>query len=350
MYPLQDGMYAARNQWYVAAWSSEVTREPMERMILNEPIAFYRRQDGQPVAVEGRCPHRHFPLGKSRVVDDNIECRYHGLTFDPSGALVRVPSQTAIPSRCRIKAYPVVERWQWIWIWAGDPERADPSLIPDHEEIGLTSKDFQVDGGSYHAVPGRYMLMHDNLFDLTHFPYLHRTSIGSGDFAAARETSDGGPGWLSTQFKFEDIGCPPFFADIFNYHGLVDRLFGMKLFLPCLHVGYDDFFRAASTKDRPGEMLGRLKVYHAITPATKHSAHYFFANGRTFKRDDAAFGRAMLEGLNKVIDEDMDATREIESMLGKVEQLPGEFLLRADKTCVLGRRRFEEIIRAEQAG
>ena len=38
MYPLDDGLFAPRNQWHVAAWSSEVTREPIERTILDEPI------------------------------------------------------------------------------------------------------------------------------------------------------------------------------------------------------------------------------------------------------------------------------------------------------------------------
>jgi phenylpropionate dioxygenase-like ring-hydroxylating dioxygenase large terminal subunit len=348
MYPLSDGIYAARNQWYIAAWSSEITREPMERWILNEPIALYRKQDGQAVALAGRCPHRHFPLGKSRVVDDNLECRYHGMTFDPLGTCVRVPSQNTVPSRCSVKSYVLAERWQWVWIWMGDPQSADFSLLPDHDELLLTSSGMQVDGGSYHAVPGRYMLMHDNLFDLTHFAYLHRTSIGSGDFAGSREISDSGSNWMSTRFVFEGIACPAFFADIFDYHGSVNRVFGMKFHLPCLHAGYDEFYRPVSGTDGYGELLGRLNVYHAITPATRNSAHYFFAAGRTFKRADVAFGRAMLDGLNRVIDEDMDATREIEAMVSKLDSVPGEILLRSDKTCVLGRRRMEALIRAEQ--
>ena len=83
MYPLAEGMFAPKNQWYVVAWSDEVTREPIERFILDEPIALYRKRDGSPVALHGRCPHRSFPLGRSRVVDDNIQCGYHGITCGP---------------------------------------------------------------------------------------------------------------------------------------------------------------------------------------------------------------------------------------------------------------------------
>lgn len=350
MYPLADGLFAARNQWYVAAWSKEINREPMERWILNEPVAFYRTEAGEPVALAGRCPHRHFPLGKSRLVGDNIECGYHGITFSPKGACVLIPSQAAIPSGCTVKAYPLVERWDWTWIWMGDPALADESLIPDHHAIGLTDPDFQIDGGTYHSVPGRYMLMHDNLFDLTHFAYLHKSSIGSGDFGSVDEKRENGENWISSHRVFPGIDCPPFYADIFDYRGEVDRAFGMKLYLPCLHVGYDDFFRASTVADRPGELLGRIKVYHAITPATKTTAHYFFALGRTFKRDDVEFGKAMMGGISAVVEEDLVATREIESMIAGLGGAPDEVLLKADATCVRGRRLFEGLIRKELAG
>lgn len=121
----------------------------------------------------------------------------------------------------------------------GDPSLADESLIPDHLTIGLTDPDFQIDSGTYHSVPSRYMLMHDNLFDLTHFAYLHQNSIGSGDFGSVEEKRDSGETWVSSHRDFLHIDCPPFYADIFDYQGRVDRAFGMKFYLPCLHVGYD---------------------------------------------------------------------------------------------------------------
>lgn len=349
MYPLAEGLYAARNQWYVAGWSKEINREPMERWILNEPVAFYRTEAGEPVALAGRCPHRHFPLGKSRLVGDNIECSYHGITFSPKGACVRIPSQAAVPSSCSVKSFPIVERWEWVWIWMGDPALADESLIPDHHLIGLTDPDFTILGGSYHAVPGRYMLMHDNLFDLTHFAYLHKTSIGSGDFSSVEEQRENGDDWISSRRVFPDIDCPPFYADLFDYYGKIDREFGMKLYLPCLHVGFDNLFRATTVDERAGEVLGRIKVYHAITPATRNTAHYFFALGRTFKRDDAGFGQAMLDNISKVVEEDLVATLEIEAMITGLGGAPDEVLLKADATCVRGRRLFEGLIRKEQA-
>jgi len=41
-----------RDFWYIGAWAAEVTRKPMRRVIMNEPIVFYRREDETIVALE----------------------------------------------------------------------------------------------------------------------------------------------------------------------------------------------------------------------------------------------------------------------------------------------------------
>jgi len=347
MYPLAEGLFAPRNQWYVAAWSSEVTREPMERWILDLPVAFYRTEAGEAVAVGGRCPHRHFPLGKSRLVGDAIECGYHGFTFDRTGKCVRIPSQAQVPAVCRIPSYPLVERWQWLWIWMGEPDKADPSRIPDHTELGLLDPAYAASGGVYYAVPGRYTLMHDNLLDLSHLAYLHKTTIASDGIAEAEEVRDEGPGWLRSTRKMPDVPCAPIFAQFLGHSGRVDRAFGMTWHLPSLHAGFDHFYEVAA-EPCTGRFLGGIRIFHAITPGRRHDAHYFFGMARTFAKEDPAVGEAFVNGLRVTLDEDIVATREIENMLGAHAQMPQEILVRGDTHCVRGRRLLEALIRAEQ--
>jgi vanillate O-demethylase monooxygenase subunit len=348
MYPLADGLFAPRNQWYVAAWSSEVGRKLLSRDVLNEPVVLFRTENGTAVAIGGRCPHRHFPLGKGRLVGDVLECGYHGICFGADGKATHIPTQVAIPSACSVRSYPLVERWQWLWIWMGDPTLANEALIPDHAEIGLTDPEFDAVGGIYYAVPGRYMLMHDNLFDLTHLNVLHRSSIGAGNIAEAKEVRNQGETWISSHRELKEVECPPFFASVFSYTEKIDRAFGMKLYLPCLHVGYDKFTRAASASSDGGVPLGQIRVFHAITPATTHTAHYFHAMSRDFQRGDEAYGKALISGVLPTLDEDMFATGEIEKMLGRFDPVPQEVLLRADTNCVNGRRLFEAMIRSEK--
>jgi phenylpropionate dioxygenase-like ring-hydroxylating dioxygenase large terminal subunit len=348
MYPLADGLIAARNQWYIAAWSKEVTRTPMERWIANQPVAFYRTEAGEAVAVGGRCPHRHFPLGKGRVVGDAIECLYHGFTFDRSGKCVHIPTQQQVPAVCRIPSYPLVERWEWLWIWPGDPEKADPGLIPDHRELGLLDPAYSATGGVYYPVPGRYTLMHDNLLDLSHLGYLHRSTIASDGIAEAEEVRDEGSGWLRSTRKMPNVSCPPIFAQFLHHEGRVDRAFGMKWYMPALHAGFDNFHEVAA-KACTGRLLGAIKVFHAITPGRLNDAHYFFGMARTFAKDNAAVGEAFINGLRVTLVEDMSATREIETMLGSLPEMPQEILVRGDTHCVRGRRMLENMIRAEQS-
>jgi len=121
-----------RNFWYVAAWDTEIRRqELLRRTICSEPIVFYRREDGTPVALEDRCCHRHMPLSDGVLKGDNIECLYHGLTYDPSGTCIHIPSQTTIPAEAKVRSYPVFEKHHWIWIWMGEPALANPDEIED---------------------------------------------------------------------------------------------------------------------------------------------------------------------------------------------------------------------------
>ena len=62
-----------RNYWYVAAYDHEIGRRPLGRIILGEPIVFYRLENGTPVALEDRCAHRKLPLSAGRRQTENRE-------------------------------------------------------------------------------------------------------------------------------------------------------------------------------------------------------------------------------------------------------------------------------------
>ena len=56
------------NTWYVAAWSTEVSRKPVRRVICEQPLVLYRTQAGEAVALADRCAHRAYPLSERGVV------------------------------------------------------------------------------------------------------------------------------------------------------------------------------------------------------------------------------------------------------------------------------------------
>lgn len=342
MYPLSEGMFAPKNQWYIAAWSAEVGREPMERWILDEPVALYRREDGGVVALEGRCPHRSFPLGKSRVVGDAIQCGYHGITFGPDGRCTSIPTQITVPNVCRVKAYPTVEQWRWIWIWMGDPDLADGSMIPAETE--LFDGRHEMTSGGHRLLEGRYMLFHDNLFDLTHLGYLHKESFGGGN--GAQDTIpkiEIGQNKVGSRYTQLNVDIPEFHAQVIGYSGKVDRFEGLTCYLPSLHVGG----MLLTKPGEPDEWVGSSRVYHGITPATTTTTHYFFASGLSWSSDPADSKQQFDFIMNVVIEEDARAAAYIEHMIGRLGGRPAEILIRADQVCVTGRRAFEALIAAE---
>ena len=78
-----------RDCWYVAGWSGDFTHALTPLRILDEPSVVFRTEAGVPAALEDACPHRKLPLSKGRLTGGTVECGYHGLTFDCSGACVR---------------------------------------------------------------------------------------------------------------------------------------------------------------------------------------------------------------------------------------------------------------------
>ena len=62
-----------RNGWYVAAWDHEVGRtDLLRRTLLGDQVVMYRELDGATVALEDRCSHRHAPLSKGELIENNI--------------------------------------------------------------------------------------------------------------------------------------------------------------------------------------------------------------------------------------------------------------------------------------
>ena len=56
--------------------------------ICGHNLVFYRKLDGEPVALENACWHRLLPLSMGELQGDNLMCGYHGLVYNPRGRCV----------------------------------------------------------------------------------------------------------------------------------------------------------------------------------------------------------------------------------------------------------------------
>ncbi len=165
-----------RNAWYVAEIAARIGERFTAVRILGEPIVLFRSKVGTVVALEDACLHRKLPLSMGRLIDDTVECGYHGMTFDTSGRCLRVPGNQPIPDRATVRSYPVAERYGFVWIWMGRAALADPGTILQIEHYedstwGRTEPDSMI-------VACNYLYITDNLLDPTHVAWVHPSSFG----------------------------------------------------------------------------------------------------------------------------------------------------------------------------
>ena len=348
MYPFKTARSIARDQWYVGAWSSEVSRTPFERTLLGEPVVFYRTEEGRPVAVAGRCPHRRYPMVRGTVVGDTLECGYHGWTFDCHGACVRIPSQEDyVPRGFRIRTFATLERWQWIWIWMGDPDAADPAMIPDHEALHLERTDWSASVGGVEPLRARYQLMNENVLDLTHVTFVHAKTIGTKTIAAAPIDLDDRGRFLHSERHVLGEDPTPFHRRALALDGPTDRVLVTDFYPPALLASGSRFFHRGESRRPDGALYGEFRVFHVPTPETETTTHYFWAFTRSFGHGDAELTAYLHAGWLAGVREDIDAIEANERMLD-VGPEQHDRSAKADAGALLGRRMVETMIRAEE--
>lgn len=334
-----------RNAWYVAARSAEVSHQLLARWILGDPVVLYRTEAGEAVAMVDRCIHRQMPLSMGRLKGDQIECGYHGLTYDTGGRCTRIPGTTAIPDRVRVRAYRLYEEFGLIWIWPGDPALADESLLPDHH--WYTDPGWSTAAGTLH-MNGRAQLLNENLLDLSHLSFLHPESIGTPEIAEVPIKVAFDDRTVTVRREMTDVPCPPFFTQITDITTTLDRQQIAEYTAPSFHVSTATIKPHGDVDD---SRMCNQKVMHAITPETRTSSHYFWSVSRDFAVGDDAVTRYVLSSIEDVFGQDIRALEAIEHIISAWEpSYPIELNIKVDAGPLQSRRILERMIAAERKG
>ncbi len=294
-----------KNFWYAACWAGDLGDEPVARSIVGDEVVLFRTQDGAAKALADRCSHRALPLSMGRVVGDAIQCAYHGLEFDGAGACVCIPGQSRIPPGAAVRAYPVIEKWNTVWIWPGDPALADEADIPD--VFWLDDPEWTPVMGYLH-MNANYQLLVDNLLDFTHVSYLHtRTIAGDPAEALVLPETERADNEVRVNRWMLDIPPPPMFAAAGGFTGNVDR-WQLVTWTPPSTVWLDIGCAEAGSGAPEGRREKGISMWstHLITPATETSTHYHWCYARNYKLDDAATSKLLKEGGHLTFSEDVD--------------------------------------------
>lgn len=290
-------MSFVRNSWYVAGWSKDFdnTLRPLE--ITGLRIVMYRASTGKLTALEDRCPHRLLPLSKGKLVDDNIQCGYHGMTFNGAGTCVRVPGQDNTPERANVHAYPIEERHGVVWIWMGDPKLATPDTIFDIPE--MADDRWHIHHGGHLHIKAHYLNVAENLVDPAHVSFVHPTTLGnaaSENVPVHVSTSDD---VISAWRWIRDAPAIGFFQAFGGFDGNVDRWHYYDLHLPSTAV--IDFGSIATEENCPEDERDRgVRVFalHFVTPVNENYTidHWMHLRNAAIGEDDVSSNiDAMLE-------------------------------------------------------
>jgi phenylpropionate dioxygenase-like ring-hydroxylating dioxygenase large terminal subunit len=343
-------MRILRNCWYAAGWENEVvTGKPLARRIADLPILFFRREEGDIAAIADYCPHRFAPLHRGKQIGDHIRCGYHGLEFDGTGKCVHNPHKLGNLPKQTIPSYAVVSRYDVMWIWIGD-EEANPELINPEFAFLAEPKRAHV-RGRFH-VKANYLLMLDNLMDISHALYLHGEALMTEDLYRGYDPKviDEEEG-IKVTLEQRNITAPLVFrAALPSGTERVDFYDYVKGLLPA-NVSHDIAYTQLGEAPYLSSGVSSRSA-HLFTPETVNTTHYFFDNSRDFMVGDPKVDERMLGILTKAFgEEDIPMIEAQQRVLGDVDLMDRQpVLLTNDKAAVLARRKLAKRIEAQRTG
>jgi vanillate O-demethylase monooxygenase subunit len=179
----------------------------------------------------------------------------------------KVPAQSTIPERAKVRKYPLVEKDGWIWAWMGDADLADPADVPDTH--WMTDPGWATVTHSFHF-KCRAGLIHDNLLDLTHESFLHQTTVGDDYIYEHGITVEVDGDVVTVDRLMPGVEAPPLYAQTMGTEGLYDRFHATEFHVPSYHVLHSGI----TAEGRPREEGYLIKVLNGITPVDADHTWY----------------------------------------------------------------------------
>jgi len=162
------------NFWYPVARSDEVISEAPSRIrILSHDFVAYRDSAGAAHVLADTCIHRGAALGEGKIIDDCVQCPYHGWRYNGAGECVLIPAlpDDKPPARAKVDSYPVKERYGIVFAFLGNlPEDQRPPLFEIEEFL---ADDWRANEVMVFEVDYYYERSVENGLDPAHNEFVH---------------------------------------------------------------------------------------------------------------------------------------------------------------------------------
>jgi phenylpropionate dioxygenase-like ring-hydroxylating dioxygenase large terminal subunit len=173
------------NGWFPVATTEELRAgDVLSRRYFARDLVVFRAESGEAHVLDAYCVHMgaHLGIGAGEpedkapgpglVVDDCIQCPFHGWQYDGEGVVVDIPySDARIPAKARVRSFPTREFNGVIFAWhhlLGEPPAWE---VPQLEEFD----DDEWFGPIYteRTIASCNQELSENDHDFVHFAYVH---------------------------------------------------------------------------------------------------------------------------------------------------------------------------------
>lgn len=152
---------------YPLAFEKDVLTKPTHVKFKSNHLVLWKAKN-KIVCMPDRCSHRFAELSQGVVINNKIECPYHGWTFSEKGTCVKIPQLPPgrkTPKACNMITYPVTNFDGVIWFADHTEIKNIPTFEKDFKKFYITDKSFYL--------PYSYQLQIENLLDPAHLHFVH---------------------------------------------------------------------------------------------------------------------------------------------------------------------------------
>ncbi|KAI4368740.1 hypothetical protein MLD38_017261 [Melastoma candidum] len=186
--------FSWRDHWYPVSLVEDLDPKlPTAFQLLGRDLViWFDWNDDQWVVFDDKCPHRLAPLSEGRIDEDgNLQCSYHGWSFDGCGSCTKIPQASSegpearalkSPRACAVR-FPTMVSQGLLFVWPDENgwERAKatkPARLPDDfDKPEFSTVTIQRD-----LFYGYDTLM-ENVSDPSHIDFAHHKVTGRRDRA-----------------------------------------------------------------------------------------------------------------------------------------------------------------------
>ncbi len=169
--------------WHPVLANTDLVGLPVAVSLLGRDLVLWKDTQGIAHAWADRCPHRGAKFSLGRVVDDRLECGYHGWQFAASGQCMLVPALPSFspPASHCATVYELQAAYGLLWVRLEKSDSMIPAFAAESD-----ARLRKVNCGPYLVQTSAPRLV-ENFLDISHFGFVHEGWLGDREHVAMED-------------------------------------------------------------------------------------------------------------------------------------------------------------------